>query len=90
MTDPIAGLFAAVPTPVDDLGRIDAAAFDRVVDLVVEAGVSGICIAGATGEYRTGPLPLPLTPQRQQQIAEVTAWLPEWLVSTGLGRVTKL
>lgn len=51
MTEPIAGLFAAVPTPVDAGGRIDDAAFDRVVDLVVEAGVSGICIAGATGEY---------------------------------------
>ena len=51
MTEPIAGLFAAVPTPVDDEGRIDEAVFDRVVDFVVEAGVSGICIAGATGEY---------------------------------------
>jgi 4-hydroxy-tetrahydrodipicolinate synthase len=49
--EPIAGLFAAVPTPVHDDGRIDDAAFERVVDLVVEAGVSGICIAGATGEY---------------------------------------
>lgn len=51
VTGPITGLFAAVPTPVDDAGRIDDAAFDRVVDLVVEAGVSGICIGGATGEY---------------------------------------
>ena len=47
----VGGLFAAVPTPVEDDGRIDEAAFDRVVDLVVAAGVSGICIAGATGEY---------------------------------------
>jgi 4-hydroxy-tetrahydrodipicolinate synthase len=47
----IAGLFAAVATPVDDEGRIDLSTFDRLVDFLVEAGVSGICIAGATGEY---------------------------------------
>jgi 4-hydroxy-tetrahydrodipicolinate synthase len=47
----VGGLFAAVATPLDDDGRIDLAAFDRLVDFLVEAGVSGICIAGATGEY---------------------------------------
>jgi 4-hydroxy-tetrahydrodipicolinate synthase len=48
---PLGGLFAAVPTPVHDDGRIDLSTFDRLVDFLVEAGVSGICIAGATGEY---------------------------------------
>jgi len=48
---PIQGLFAAVATPVRDDGRFDEAAFDRLVDMLVGAGVDGICIGGATGEY---------------------------------------
>lgn len=48
---PLTGLFAAVVTPIRDDGGLDLAAFDRVVNFLVEAGVSGICIAGATGEY---------------------------------------
>ena len=48
---PLTGLFAAVVTPIGDDGGLDLPAFDRVVDFLVEAGVSGICIAGATGEY---------------------------------------
>lgn len=47
----IAGLFAAVATPVHVDGRIDFPTFDRLVDFLVDAGASGICIAGATGEY---------------------------------------
>jgi 4-hydroxy-tetrahydrodipicolinate synthase len=47
----IAGLFAAVATPVHDDGRLDVETLDRLVDFLVEAGVSGICLAGATGEY---------------------------------------
>jgi 4-hydroxy-tetrahydrodipicolinate synthase len=52
-TDPtrLAGLFAAVVTPTDGDGRLDLQTFDRLVDLAVESGASGICIAGATGEY---------------------------------------
>ena len=45
------GLFAAVVTPIHADGRIDLPTFDRLIDFLVEAGVSGICIAGATGEY---------------------------------------
>jgi 4-hydroxy-tetrahydrodipicolinate synthase len=48
---PIAGLFAAVATPIQADGRIDFRTLDRLVDFLVEAGVSGICLAGATGEY---------------------------------------
>ena len=48
---PIQGLFAAVATPVRDDGAFDEAAFDRLVDMIVAAGVDGICIGGATGEY---------------------------------------
>ena len=49
--EPIAGLFAAVVTPILDDGRVDLQTFDRVVEFLCAAGVSGICIAGATGEY---------------------------------------
>ena len=48
---PLQGLFAAVATPVDNGGRVDLATLDRLVDFLVERGVSGICLAGATGEY---------------------------------------
>src|SRR6059036_2176622 len=48
---PIAGLFAAVVTPIHDDGRVDFGTFDRIVAFLVESGVPGICIAGATGEY---------------------------------------
>ena len=48
---PIAGLFAAVVTPIHDDGRVDFGTFDRIVAFLIDSGVSGICIAGATGEY---------------------------------------
>ena len=48
---PISGLFAAVVKPKQYYGRIDLGTFERIVAFLVEAGVSGICIAGATGEY---------------------------------------
>lgn len=51
MRSAFSGLFAAVPTPVHEDGRLDLAAFDRIVDFVMGAGVDGICIGGATGEY---------------------------------------
>lgn len=45
------GLFAAVATPVDDTGVLDLGTLDRLVDFLVSAGVDGVCIGGATGEY---------------------------------------
>ena len=45
------GLSAALPTPLRRDGRVDLPTLDRIVDLVVEAGVDGICIGGATSEY---------------------------------------
>ena len=45
------GLFAAVATPLLDEGGLDGATLDRLVDFLVEAGVDGICVGGATGEY---------------------------------------
>ena len=67
----IAGLFAAVATPVHQDGRIDLGAFDRVLDLLLEAGVHGVCLAGATGEY-----PHFETADRQALIRRAAARLP--------------
>jgi 4-hydroxy-tetrahydrodipicolinate synthase len=47
----IAGLFAAVATPIHGDGRVDFEALDRLIDFLVESDVSGVCLAGATGEY---------------------------------------
>ena len=47
----LAGLFSAAVTPRTDTGAIDYAAFDRVVDFLLAAGVDGICLGGATAEY---------------------------------------
>src|ERR671933_3095436 len=48
---PFSGLFAAVPTPVHDDGRLNLAVLDRIVAFVMSAGVDGVCVGGATGEY---------------------------------------
>ena len=45
------GVFAAAATPVDGAGRIDIATFDRLLEFLLAAGVDGICVGGATGEY---------------------------------------
>jgi 4-hydroxy-tetrahydrodipicolinate synthase len=48
---PVTGLFAAVVTPTQEDGQVDLDTFDRIIAFLLEAGVSGICIGGATGEY---------------------------------------
>ena len=67
----IAGLFAAVATPVRDDGRLDLDTFDRLVDFLIGAGVDGIAIAGATGEY-----PHFETAERQAVIRRAAERLP--------------
>ena len=49
--DTIRGIFAAVATPIHNDGTLDTWTFDRLVAFLVGAGVDGICIGGATGEY---------------------------------------
>jgi 4-hydroxy-tetrahydrodipicolinate synthase len=44
-------LFAAIPTPVRQDGRVDEGMLDRLVAFVIDAGVDGVCIGGATSEY---------------------------------------
>jgi 4-hydroxy-tetrahydrodipicolinate synthase len=47
----IHGAFAALVTPIDDLGRADLPAFERLIDFILERGLDGIIVGGATGEY---------------------------------------
>ena len=51
MLFPMNGLFAALATPIDAGGRIDLAAYDRLVEFLLAAGVDGVVAGGATGEY---------------------------------------
>lgn len=47
----LTGLFAALATPVDAEGSVDLETADRICDFVLERGVDGVCIGGATGEF---------------------------------------
>lgn len=51
ITANLSGVFAALPTPVGSDGAPDPGALGRIVDFLVEAGVAGLCVGGATGEY---------------------------------------
>ena len=67
----LAGLFAAVATPIHEDGRLDLGTFDRLLAFLVEAGVHGVCLAGATGEY-----PHFETAERKTLIRRAAARLP--------------
>jgi len=45
------GTYAALLTPATPQGLLDLDTFSRLVDFVVDRGVGGIVIGGATGEY---------------------------------------
>jgi 4-hydroxy-tetrahydrodipicolinate synthase len=45
------GVIAAVATPVTASGSLDLATFERLVDFLIESGVDGVCLGGATSEY---------------------------------------
>jgi 4-hydroxy-tetrahydrodipicolinate synthase len=62
----------------------DAARFQRLLDeLIAQISVFptpwGIRIGLAARGFGTGPLPLPVTPRRRQQIEAFNAWFPAWL-----------
>lgn len=44
-------ILAALCTPIDESGRPDLAIFDRVIDFVMDRGVEGIVLGGATSEF---------------------------------------
>ncbi len=47
------GSIVAIATPMNDRGEIDLPAFDRLLDLHLDAGTSGVVVAGTTGEGAT-------------------------------------
>lgn len=47
----ISGVYAAMTTPFRDDGTPDLEALDPVVTFLIDAGVEGLCVGGATGEY---------------------------------------
>jgi 4-hydroxy-tetrahydrodipicolinate synthase len=45
------GVFGALPTPFGADGRPDGKRLDPIVDFLIAAGLDGLCVGGATGEY---------------------------------------
>ena len=74
------GLFAAVATPLTSDGWLDLATLDRLVDFLLAAGVDGVCIGGATGEY-----PHFESAERIEVIERVAARLQGRVLLTGIG-----
>lgn len=44
-------VIAAVATPVAANGSLHVATFERLIDFLIESGVDGLCLGGATSEY---------------------------------------
>lgn len=61
----LSGLTAAVATPLTSDGALDVATFERIVDMLLEAGAAGICLGGATAEYPHTSLAERVTLMRQ-------------------------
>lgn len=54
MREPVfTGACPAIVTPFDANGAVDYAAFDRLIDSQIAAGVDAICVCGTTGECST-------------------------------------
>jgi 4-hydroxy-tetrahydrodipicolinate synthase len=47
----LTGVFAALPTPLGPDGSTLLDALDALVDFVLDCGLKGLCLGGATGEY---------------------------------------
>jgi 4-hydroxy-tetrahydrodipicolinate synthase len=50
------GVIAAVATPSAANGGLHVATFERLVDFLIESGVDGLCLGGATSEYPNVPI----------------------------------
>jgi 4-hydroxy-tetrahydrodipicolinate synthase len=50
------GVIAAVATPAAANGGLNVATFERLVDFLIESGVDGLCLGGATSEYPNVPI----------------------------------
>jgi len=49
----VTGIIPPIVTPFDDKGEIDEAAFRKIVQFNIEAGVHGVCVGGSSGEGHT-------------------------------------
>jgi len=47
------GSIVAIATPMNARGELDLAAYDRLLDLHLDSGTSGVVVAGTTGEGAT-------------------------------------
>jgi hypothetical protein len=64
---------------VDDSVRLQQLVDELIAHLVAFPAPWGIRIGLAVRGFDTGPLPLPVTPERQRQIREFQQWLTAWL-----------
>ena len=56
MTTPaFRGVIPPVLTPLDESGAFDEAAFERLVERLVAAGVHGLFVLGSSGEVASSP-----------------------------------
>lgn len=65
------GVIAAVATPVAPNGALHVATFERLIDFLIESGVDGLCLGGATSEY-----PCVAVPDRKLAIGAAARRLP--------------
>jgi 4-hydroxy-tetrahydrodipicolinate synthase len=65
------GVIAAVATPVASNGTLHVATFERLIDFLIESGVDGLCLGGATSEY-----PYVAIPDRKLAIGAAARRLP--------------
>ena len=61
----LSGYAPAVPTPFDDDGNIDVAAFEQFCDRQIRAGATAVVVCGTTGEAPT------LTPTEHETLIEI-------------------
>src|SRR3954465_4501039 len=47
---PLTGIFPPIATPPRDRDTLDAAAFERLIEHILEGGVHGLFLLGTTGE----------------------------------------
>ena len=68
----------------DESARLEGLLDELIGQLAVFPTPWGIRVGLAARGIDTGPLPLPLSPARQRQIAAFRQWFPSWLQQTGL------
>ena len=59
------GIFTAIVTPLTAADEFDEAAFRKLVDFQIAAGISGLLVIGGSGEF------VSLTPSERQRVLEV-------------------